>query len=115
MQIALPRAQHRTGPPLSRFVAALAVALVLAGAGYLTYQRLNSAPAPVAQQTAQVTRGFITASINATGTAAATATSKLGFESNGRVTDVLVNVGDSVTAGQVLAKLDTSDLQLAVQ
>jgi HlyD family secretion protein len=115
MQIAIPRTQHRASPPLSRIVAAIAAVLMLAAAGYFLYQRLNPAPAPVAQQTAPATRGSLTASVNATGTAAATTTSRLGFSATGRVADVQVSVGDAVTAGQFIARLDTSDLDLAVR
>jgi multidrug efflux system membrane fusion protein len=39
--------------------------------------------------------------------------SDLGFRVAGKITERLVNVGDAVTAGQVLARLDVTDLQLA--
>src|SRR5207244_4302044 len=73
----------------------------------------------VAQQTAQVTRGSISSSVSATGTAASTNTTALSFSSSGsgtsRIDQVLASVGDSVTSGQVLARLETTSLQLAVQ
>jgi RND family efflux transporter MFP subunit len=121
VQIATPRLGHRTGPSVQQVVGALAAAVVIGGAGTFAYQRFNPAPAAAVQQTAQVTRGNLTSSVNATGTAAATTISKLTFESNevgasaGRVSEVLVSVGDSVHTGQVLARLDTEDLTLAVR
>ena len=40
--------------------------------------------------------------------------SELGFRTGGKVVERLVDVGDSVKAGQVLARLDPADYQLAV-
>lgn len=40
---------------------------------------------------------------------------ELGFRTGGKVIDRLVEVGDSVKAGQVLARLDPTDYQLAVK
>ncbi|MDR7298236.1 RND family efflux transporter MFP subunit [Pelomonas aquatica] len=40
---------------------------------------------------------------------------ELGFRTGGKVVDRLVEVGDSVKAGQVLARLDPADYQLAVK
>jgi RND family efflux transporter MFP subunit len=41
--------------------------------------------------------------------------SELGFRTGGKVVERLVEVGDSVQAGQVLARLDPADFQLAVK
>ena len=40
---------------------------------------------------------------------------ELGFRTGGKVVERLVEVGDSVKAGQVLARLDPADYQLAVK
>src|SRR5690349_111389 len=106
MELAGPLQRHRLpsfGGLLALFVA---VAVVLAG-GVLVYRRISPPPAPVPQQTAPVTRGTITASVNATGNVAATQISRLTFRADGTVTQVNVAVGDSVKAGQILARLDT--------
>lgn len=61
-----------------------------------------------------VERGAIAATVNATGNVEANQQIALNFDSPGRVADVLVEEGDSVTTGQVLAKLNTKDLEFAV-
>ena len=115
MQIATPRFGPRALPSLGALIGIAVAAAVIGAAGFFVYQRLNPPPAPVAQQTARVTRGTIIASVNATGSAQALTTNRLNFKANGRIADVSVSVGDSVKAGQVLARLETSDLVLAVE
>src|SRR3954452_4112490 len=115
MQIALPRQNQRPWPPFTRLISVVVAATLLFGAGTFVYHRVNPGPAPVVQQTAQVTRGTITSSVNATGNVASTQSSRLTFRSDGTVSEVNVSVGDSVIAGQVLAKLDSTQLDLAVQ
>ena len=46
---------------------------------------------------------------------ASPAQSKLTFKSGGRLTELLVGVGDTVQEGQPLARLDDADLQIALQ
>src|SRR5437763_2629049 len=118
--LAIPRARRRSGVNLSRIISALIASVVIGAAGYVGYQRFyTQPPAMVAQQTAQATRGSIASTVSATGTAGSTNTTALSFSSSGsgtsRIDQVLVSVGDSVTAGQVLARLETTSLQLAVQ
>src|SRR5215216_3463074 len=129
MQIAapLPRPLRRFPPvgnwrvrPLLLAVVTLAV---LAGAGVLAYQRFlaTTAPTPVGQ-VVPVQRGNVAATVSATGSVVATKQAKLVFATSGRIKEILVNVGDQVTAGQPLArlvadaaqvKLDTARSQLA--
>lgn len=59
-------------------------------------------------QTASVQRGDITVSTTSTGNLAFTQTEDVAFDMAGTVEEVNVEVGDSVTKGQVLATLDTS-------
>jgi multidrug efflux pump subunit AcrA (membrane-fusion protein) len=94
----------------------LVAALVVAtGGGYLAYQRFGLQPAAAAVvTTVPVTRGSVTAAVNATGSVASPAQTRLTFKSGGRVTEMLVKVGDQVQAGQPLARIDPSDLQVAV-
>ena len=60
-------------------------------------------------RTATVTLGNISQSITGTGNLAYSKTAELAFEMDGYVEEVLVEAGDTVTAGQELAKLNTSD------
>ena len=62
----------------------------------------------------QVQKGTITSSVSSTGTVSPLTQAKLSFSGSGTVTEVDVRVGDSVTKGQTLAKLDTTSLALQV-
>lgn len=71
-------------------------------------------PAQIITDSIPVERGSIAATVNATGNVEANQQIDLNFDTPGRVAEVLVAEGDTVTAGQVLAKLDTKDLEFAV-
>src|SRR4051794_1653543 len=88
---------------------ALLVAIGLAAAYAMGYigQR---AVAPTFQTT-PVSRGEIRSTISATGPITNPASLPLTFKSSGKLIDLRVQVGDRVTAGQVLAQLDASDLE----
>lgn len=93
------------------------VAGILVGAGFLGYQRTmaSSAASTVKVQTATVTRGTLASSVAASGNVTAPNTAALAFSSSGKVAQVAVQVGDKVTKGQLLMRLDTTDLDLALQ
>jgi HlyD family secretion protein len=75
----------------------------------------NGSSGPAApQRTATVTKGTLASTVNATGNIQAEAVIKLSFEQPGLVSQVKVKAGDAVKQGQVLASLDTSDLELAL-
>jgi multidrug efflux pump subunit AcrA (membrane-fusion protein) len=65
-------------------------------------------------QTAAAALGTVQTTVSATGPITAPATIPLSFKTAGKLTEIDVSVGQTVTAGQVLAKEDTSDLQAAV-
>jgi HlyD family secretion protein len=65
-------------------------------------------------QTATVGRGDITVDITAAGNLSYALEEDLAFETAGYVEEVLVEEGDEVSQGQMLATLDTSDLEDAV-
>src|SRR5579871_2340645 len=113
MQIATPLGR-RLIPSFGGVIAAVVAAALFAGAGFFVYQRLNPPAAPVVQQTATVTRGNIQATVSSTGTVDPLTASRLTFRSAGHIAEVDVSVGDHVSAGQVLAKLDTTDFQAAL-
>jgi RND family efflux transporter MFP subunit len=75
----------------------------------------NPPPAPRPVQVAAVAFAPMTADAAYTGTVRARREVELGFRTGGRVIARLVEVGERVQAGQELARLDASDLALAVR
>lgn len=63
----------------------------------------------------RVERGPLVSSITAVGTVRARSEALLSFETAGRVLEVMVKDGEQVEAGQLLARLDTADLELQVR
>ena len=63
------------------------------------------------QVTAKVQRGDISLEITAVGNLSYSTEKELSFDTNGTIAEVLVDVGDSVTEDQVLAKLDMTEYQ----
>ena len=74
----------------------------------------SSAPAAVEARTAQVARGAVTQTVAVSGSVSSAGTVKLNPATNAKVAQLFVTVGQQVTAGQPLAKLDTTDLQTAL-
>src|SRR5579859_8172074 len=62
-------------------------------------------------QTSTVSTGNIALTVTATGPISAVSNLPLSFKESGRLADLKASVGDKVTKGQVLATLDTTDLQ----
>jgi HlyD family secretion protein len=87
-------------------VVAIAAALLISG-----NSRRATASAPA---TTQVTRGSLVATVSGSGSVAAEQSLDLPFQAGGTVTEVLVKEGDTVQAGQALARLDDRALQLQV-
>jgi HlyD family secretion protein len=69
---------------------------------------------PAGPATVAVTRGKIIGSVSGSGAIAAEQSVDLYFQSTGNVRAVAVTEGDVVQAGQVLAEVDSSDLQLSL-
>lgn len=112
MQIAAPLARPvrrflpATGLGTRPILVALVALAVLGGTGVLVYQRFFAvAPSIPPGQVVPVQRGNVAATVSATGSVVATRQAKLVFATTGRIKDILVNVGDQVTAGQALARL----------
>jgi len=66
------------------------------------------------ERAAKVTRGTIRASVNASGSIAPAEKVDLNFGVPGTVAEIAISEGQTVKAGEVLAPLDTDELQLAV-
>jgi len=100
-----------------RLLAIFLVLIVIAGSLFL-YSRGNKkvqTATPEGIRTVPVVRGPIESRISASGSLAAERTQPLTFSTSGTVAEVLVKEGDVVAQGQVLARLDTKDLELSVK
>lgn len=89
----------------------IAYAVIAAGliTGGVIWARQGGAS--VQYRTAVATMGTVTQSVSLSGNLAAASETDLDFTASGRVNALNVTAGQSVTAGQVLATLDTSTLQ----
>jgi len=88
-----------------------AVALVFVGSRFVGGNQANAAEGI---QTVVVERGTLRASVDATGSVAPETRLELSFKSAGRVAEIMVEEGDQVEAGEVLARLETADLEQAI-
>ncbi len=86
------------------------VLLVIAGGvGYFTLSKRNQRPVISATQsysTSTVSKGDLSLTASGTGTLVANRQAKLSFSIDGTVETINVNVGEKVTKGQILAKLE---------
>ncbi len=86
--------------------------LVVIGAGVrLLQRRADSVEGEVPATTAVVARGSIEEIVSATGNVAAARQAALAFETSGPIAEVLVEEGERVAPGEVLARLDTASLK----
>lgn len=92
---------------------------VSAVAGFVFWQQSQAAQAQAAERASRRTqvieRGDLVATVSATGSLQPEQQAGVAFLIPGTVAEVLVKTGDVVQAGQVLARLESTDLQLAVQ
>src|SRR5882762_835009 len=88
-----------------RFAAVVSLALVVAS---VTAACGSTAPAP---PTARVERGQVSTKVSASGALAAVSSQNLGFAQAAQLVELNVKVGDTVRAGQVLAREDPFSFQ----
>jgi HlyD family secretion protein len=101
---------------MRRVLITLIVLVVLGTAGVWAYQNYFTQPEEPQEQRQEATveRGTLLAMVNATGTILPEKQTTLSFKTPGRVAEVAVTEGQSVRSGQVLARLETDDLQFAI-
>jgi RND family efflux transporter MFP subunit len=110
VRIAAPRAlRKRAG------VVAAMVAMATALAACLPEQRAAPAAHPQPVQVMTITLAPSQASASYVGTIRPRFESDLGFRVAGKVVERVVDVGQRVEAGQIIARLDPTDLQLQVE
>jgi multidrug efflux pump subunit AcrA (membrane-fusion protein) len=97
----------------SKWVAGGVVVVALGALAVLVLRPSGEATSPAAA-TATAKRGDVTTTVSAAGTVSAVNSRTLSFGASGTVDKVLVKAGDTVKAGQVLARLDTDDLTVAL-
>ena len=68
----------------------------------------------VSQQLVEVTRGDLTITVSGSGNIDISNERNLAFSSGGKIDKIYVNEGDKVSKGNMLVKLDTSTLELAL-
>ncbi len=94
-------------------VSLIVLVLVVGGAGYYYYTRLqankNNNTGP---ETSIIRTGDIILSATGPGTLIPGEEVSFGFKNSGQVSEVLVNLGDKVEADQVLARLDSTTMEL---
>ncbi len=95
-----------------RIFALVVIGAVVGGPMYVS--RATAAPPPVPLRTASASRGTITQTVAVSGTVNPITVYKLGFKGTGKITELLVSVGDIVGKDQPLARIDTSDLKTAL-
>lgn len=89
-------------------------AVVLGLVAGLVFWKTRPAPAALKFLTAAVKRGDLAATVSATGALRGKDTVSIGAETSGRVKSVSVDFNDEVKQGQVLAEIDSSQIQAAL-
>ena len=95
-----------------RLFALALIGVIVGGAVFVS--RANAPAAKQELRTQPVTKGTVTQSVAISGSVASSSQAKLAFQKTGKVTAVYVSVGQQVSAGQALAKVDSTDLENAL-
>jgi HlyD family secretion protein len=102
---------------MRKILITLIILATLAVAGLWAYQTFFAQAQEPVQEREEfvVEEGTLLAMVNATGMVLPEGQTNLTFNGAGRVAEVMVQEGDSVQVGQVLARLETTDLELGSQ
>jgi HlyD family secretion protein len=115
--MAINKKGSKKGLIIVRWLIALLVIAAAGGTAYyfLIYQKQQTTTTTqTTMQTAAATTGNIVISTTGTGTLIPRAEASFGFQASGQITKMNVKVNDVVQAGQVLAELDNSAIQLQI-
>lgn len=99
--------------PMKRIIIA-ALAVLVVGVGALAFVRRKADAAPT-YRLVPVGRGDVTSVVTATGTLSAVRTVQVGTQVSGQIAELRADFNDHVKKGQVVARLDPTLLQQAVQ
>jgi RND family efflux transporter MFP subunit len=105
---------------IARILLVVVILAALAGAGKLAYDRFIVAPQKAAAATTNnvqliaARKGTLTATVSTTGPLVAINQARLSFRTAGVLKELNVQMGSTVKAGDVLARLDTTDLEIAL-
>ncbi|NJN98731.1 MAG: biotin/lipoyl-binding protein [Anaerolineales bacterium] len=106
---------------MKRILTILIAVIVLGGAGAFGYQYFMTQAEPKSLsedpsvEIVQIERKTLVDTVSASGSIEPEAEVEMKFETGGKVSEVLVKEGQYVTAGTVLARLDTTDLELQIR
>lgn len=113
LPITTNKARGKVQENMMRILKMMLITLILGGLAVplLSCASKSDEAGTAKNQIATVQRGDLTLDITAVGNLALSRTEDLAFETAGTVKDVLVQAGDPVEEGQILATLDTSEWQ----
>ncbi len=111
LYLKLPRI-YRWGIPIL-LVVMIAGSVILAING--NTKTTTTTASTASMRTATATRGDLVIYATGTGTLISKNESSFGFSAAGKVTNVYVKVGDTVTTGQVLAEMDASSMETSYE
>lgn len=97
--------------PNKKKIIILAALVIISFLGFYFFGQKQESPL----QFAQVKRQDIKATVSSSGTLTGKDTANLKFKSSGKLAYINVKAGDKVYAGQVIAGLDTQDLNITLQ
>ncbi len=103
---------------MRRWITLLIILVVVVGGSLALYQYSSSQkkePPKPRYETYTVARGDIYATVSASGIIEPSQEVKLAFKGTGKVAEILVDIGDAVSKGQLLARLEDDELQLQVK
>ena len=107
----MPRSSRRRLSPLTVGLGTLATAGVIAA---VLVVGTPSSGSTVRERTVTVAKGVVQSTVSGSGNLSPATQTELSFGASGRVTKVYVKAGQHVTTGQLLAKIDTADADVAL-